>query len=69
MSGPEGVQLGKMWVSTTGQADDSLLGLREGNKTDGCANFCFVPGGRMVCFAEDKIYLVDGLAFEGALLK
>ena len=49
-------------------ADDSLLGLNRENKTDGCANFCFVPGGRLVCFAEDKIYLVHGLAVEGDLL-
>lgn len=66
---PRRVTLGEdVGEKTLENAHDRLLGLGEGNKTDGCANFCFVPGGRLVCFAEEKIYLVDGLAFEGDLL-
>ncbi|ORX39790.1 hypothetical protein BD324DRAFT_614990 [Kockovaella imperatae] len=34
-----------------------------------CANFCFIPGGRMICLAEEKIFLVEGLQVEGALLE
>ena len=33
-----------------------------------CANFCFVPGGRMVILAEDRIYLAKLGEVEGALL-
>ncbi|OCF40850.1 hypothetical protein I317_05300 [Kwoniella heveanensis CBS 569] len=45
-----------------------VLGAADDNMGAGCANFCFVPGGRLVCFAEDRVYLVEGLRFEGALL-
>ncbi|BEI87265.1 hypothetical protein CcaverHIS002_0706110 [Cutaneotrichosporon cavernicola] len=45
-----------------------VLGLADDNIGAGCANFCFVPGGKLVCFAENRIYLVEGLAVEGALL-
>lgn len=34
-----------------------------------CANFCFVPGGRIIAMAEDKMYLLEGLTVEGALLE
>ncbi|KAK8866198.1 hypothetical protein IAR55_001349 [Kwoniella newhampshirensis] len=45
-----------------------LLGLVDGNFDTGCAKFCFVPGGKLVCFAEDRIYLVEGLVVEGATI-
>nr|XP_031857506.1 uncharacterized protein CI109_007066 [Kwoniella shandongensis]KAA5524578.1 hypothetical protein CI109_007066 [Kwoniella shandongensis] len=45
-----------------------ILGLADDNVGAGCANFCFVPGGRLVCFSEDRIYLVEGLNVSGALL-
>ena len=49
-------------------ADHSVLSLADDNIGAQCANFCFVPGGRMICFAEDSIYLVKGLTVEGDLL-
>ncbi|WVQ98395.1 hypothetical protein IAU59_005518 [Kwoniella sp. CBS 9459] len=45
-----------------------VLGVADDNMGAGSANFCFIPGGRLVCFAEDRIYLVEGLRNEGALL-
>ncbi|WVW82653.1 hypothetical protein I302_104664 [Kwoniella bestiolae CBS 10118] len=45
-----------------------VLGVSDGKTGAGCANFCFIPGGRLVCFSEDRVYLVEGLAVEGALL-
>ncbi|WWC64931.1 uncharacterized protein I303_107545 [Kwoniella dejecticola CBS 10117] len=45
-----------------------LLGASDNNSGAGCANFCFIPGGRLVCFSEDRIYMVEGLAAQGALL-
>lgn len=46
-----------------------ILFKEEGQEVpDGCANFCFIPGGRIVGLAETKAYLVDGLKSEGALL-
>ncbi|KAK4687553.1 hypothetical protein P7C73_g2563, partial [Tremellales sp. Uapishka_1] len=54
-----GTLIGKMQV---------IARSRDGNKGASCANFCFVPGGRIVCLSEDRIYLIEGLCVEGALL-
>jgi gluconolactonase len=43
-----------------------ILGFADNNVGAGCANFCFIPEGRMMCFSEDRIYMVTGLAVEGA---
>ena len=45
----------------------SILGTIDGNPAAGCANFCFAPGGRIICLAEDRVYLIEGLKVEGAL--
>lgn len=45
-----------------------LFRLDDSATPDGCANFCFLPGGRIVGMSEDKMYLVEGLAVEGALV-
>ncbi|WVF69427.1 hypothetical protein IAT40_004204 [Kwoniella sp. CBS 6097] len=55
---PRGTLIGKI-----------VLGLVDDNMGAGCANFCFIPGGKLVCFAEDRIYLVESLRCEGALLR
>lgn len=65
-----GLLIGKMCgCPIDSQADlRSVLGLADGGKKAGCANFCFAPGGRLVCFAEDRIFLVEGLCVEGAII-
>ncbi|WWC96569.1 hypothetical protein V866_003437 [Kwoniella sp. B9012] len=45
-----------------------VLGAADSNLKAGCANFCFIPGGKLVCLSEDRVYLVEGLTVEGALL-
>ena len=45
-----------------------VLGRTSEGGSTGCANFCFASGGRMVCFAENKAYLVSGLNVEGDLV-
>jgi gluconolactonase len=45
-----------------------IMFARDDGRKDGCANFCFLPGGRLVCMAEDRMYLVEGMTVEGALL-
>ena len=47
----------------------SVLGFSDQNLGAGCANFCFAPDGRTVCLSEDRIYLVSGLAVEGASIR
>jgi hypothetical protein len=62
----EGTLLGKMWVTKSETCSPcSVLGLYDGNMGAGCANFCFCPGGRIACFAEDRVYLVEGWGVEG----
>lgn len=44
---------------------DSVFGLSDDNMGAGCANFCFCPGGRIACFAEDRVYLIENWGIEG----
>ncbi|OCF56872.1 hypothetical protein L486_05727 [Kwoniella mangroviensis CBS 10435] len=51
---PDGNSYGTLIGRIVLRAADSNLGV-------GCANFCFIPGGKLVCFSENRVYLVEGL--------
>ncbi|GHJ86679.1 hypothetical protein NliqN6_3081 [Naganishia liquefaciens] len=53
---PHGTLLGKMLFPSP----------QSSSGFSGCANFCFIPDGRMVCMSEDRLILVEGLSIQGA---
>lgn len=66
-----GTLLGKILLQPSRTGEEGEGNKMGGNlKSRGCANFCFVPGGRLVVLAEDRMYEVrlDGERVKGALL-